>query len=161
MQRHFRAKSGGFTLLELLIVLSIIGIAAAFLLPRLSSSDGARVQAEVRELVSVLNYARRMALIQGQETLVRLYPPVADTAEANSADSRRNQPGQWFSRGVEISAKGAKQARGNEPFEVHFYPGGGSNGGDYELKHGSLSVQVQIDALTGKLKATLDDEKKT
>jgi len=149
-----------FTLLELLLVLSIIGIAAAVVLPRLSSNDNIRMQAEVRELVAVLNYARRTALIQGQQTTVKLYPPTKD--DTQSTTQKRKQPGQWHSRGVKISSRGAKTRKTDKDFtkafEVHFYPGGGSSGGDFVLKGGALTARVQIDPLTGKLKAEYEDD---
>ncbi len=150
----------GFTLLELLLVLSIIGIAAALVIPRMSSGDNARTQAQVRELVAELNYARRMALIQGQETRVTLHPPSPDANQ--SAAQSPKQSGHWYSRGVTIRPKDAKPSKTDdhfsEIFDVYFYPGGGSSGGDFIVQGGKLTARIQINALTGKLKAEFEGD---
>lgn len=153
-------QHAGFTLLELLLVLSIIGIAAAVVIPRLGSSDNTRMQSEIRELVATLNYARRMALIQGQETTVKLYPAANNAKQAAAPKPKR--PGQWYAQHLSIEAKKGPSANSDEDlssfFIVHFYPGGGSSGGDFVLKGGDLTARLQIDALTGKLKAEFEDE---
>src|SRR5690554_4904965 len=62
---HARAHSG-FTLLELLLVLGIIAMAAVLVIPGLANLDSRGFSAQVRELSGLLNNARRTAVVQGQ-----------------------------------------------------------------------------------------------
>ena len=69
MRLQRRAVAGaenGFTLLEILLVLTIIGLAGALLVPRLSSFDTRGFNIEVREAAGLLNHARRNAHCQRQ-----------------------------------------------------------------------------------------------
>lgn len=57
---------GAYTLIELLIVIVMLGIATAVVAPSLSSTDVLRVQAAVRSIVADLNVAQSEALARQQ-----------------------------------------------------------------------------------------------
>ena len=60
-----RQRHAGFTLLELLVVLSIIAIATGLIVPNVAITDNGAFNAEIRRAASALTYARRMAIVKG------------------------------------------------------------------------------------------------
>src|SRR6476661_4283988 len=61
----------GFTLVEILAVLVIIGIASAIVIPQLATRDDLRAAAAARILVADLIYAQNMAISQQRPIYVR------------------------------------------------------------------------------------------
>lgn len=59
--RSFPSRRG-FTLVEILVVVMILGIASAVIVPQLGSRDDLRVKAAARVLMSDLIYAQNMAI---------------------------------------------------------------------------------------------------
>ncbi|HEY2587185.1 MAG TPA: GspH/FimT family pseudopilin [Tepidisphaeraceae bacterium] len=56
------SRRGGFTLIEILTVVVVIGIASAVILPQMSSRDDQRVASASRELMADLLYAQNRAI---------------------------------------------------------------------------------------------------
>lgn len=52
----------GYTLVELLIVVTVLGIASAMVIPQMGSTDVLRIQAAVRTIVADINFAQSDAL---------------------------------------------------------------------------------------------------
>ena len=61
----------GFTLVEILAVVVILGIASAIIIPQIGSRDDLRAAAASRTLVADLIYAQNMAISTGTTTYVR------------------------------------------------------------------------------------------
>ncbi|MCW5769362.1 MAG: prepilin-type N-terminal cleavage/methylation domain-containing protein [Phycisphaeraceae bacterium] len=73
-----RTSSRAYTLIEVLVVVTVLGIAAALVIPEMASAHSLRVQAAVRTIVSDITFAQSDALAMQESRAV-----VFDTA-ANS-----------------------------------------------------------------------------
>jgi prepilin-type N-terminal cleavage/methylation domain-containing protein len=65
------SRSGGFTLVEILAVIVILGIASAIVIPQIGTRDDMRVKAAARTLIADLIYAQNLAISTGQVVYVR------------------------------------------------------------------------------------------
>lgn len=65
------ARSSGYTLIELLIVVAVLGLASALLIPSLRQPDTLKIQAAVRRIIGDLSFAQSDAL--AQQELRRVY----------------------------------------------------------------------------------------
>ena len=131
-------RQRGFTLLELILVMGIVALAAAVVAPNLTGLDGRNFDSQLRDLVAQLNYARRSAIVSGQVSTM-----------------------QWADDNIslEFSADGARTSS-YEPIDsllVSFYPEGGTTGGRLRLTQDRQQGWISIDAFTGRI--TLSREK--
>jgi general secretion pathway protein H len=62
----FRARRGGFTLVELLIVIAIISIAALTAIPMMSSAASMQIRSAANMITADLEYAKSMAISRAQ-----------------------------------------------------------------------------------------------
>jgi type II secretion system protein H len=69
--RPLRRRRGGFTLVEILAVVMILGIASAIIIPNLGTRDDMRAAAAARVLVADLIYAQNQAITTGRKIYVR------------------------------------------------------------------------------------------
>ncbi|MCS7033544.1 MAG: prepilin-type N-terminal cleavage/methylation domain-containing protein [Phycisphaerae bacterium] len=67
-RRHVRA---GFTLVEILVVVVILGLVSAVIIPQIGSRDDLRCAAAARVVMSDLIYAQNLAITQQQKRFVR------------------------------------------------------------------------------------------
>lgn len=83
-----RAASG-FTLVEILMVVVILGIASAVIVPQLGSRDDLRAAAAARLVMSDLTYAQNRAIAQQKKHYVRFFGQqysVCDSAALTAID---------------------------------------------------------------------------
>lgn len=68
---HRQRSRSGFTLLEILLVILVIGIAAGAVIPMaIEAVEGVRLRAAVREVVAINRYARARALLDKRPVAV-------------------------------------------------------------------------------------------
>lgn len=145
----------GFTLLELLIVMAIIAMAAAFVIPRLTAGEGLLLKAQVREAIAVLNYARRSAIVEGTARVAVFFDDKKDAnAAPDSKNSKKpNAPNQWSSRGASLEWGGKVTDKDQAVYEIIFYPEGGSSGGELVLRFKDQKAKISVNPLNGKISA--------
>ncbi|OQW95318.1 MAG: type II secretion system protein GspH [Beggiatoa sp. IS2] len=145
MSFSHHADSSGFSLVELLLVLAIVGMLAALVIPRVSGGQVTVLKAQVREAVAVLNYARRSAIIQGQPSMATFYESAGPTAP-------KTEVGHWVGRGATLQWGGTENAEARKAsYEFTFYPEGGSSGGEIVLSHEGYQAKISVNPLTGKV----------
>ena len=154
--RGFVLPQQGFTLLEILLVLSIIGLAGVLLVPRLGDLDSRGFNVEVREAASLLNHARRNAIVTGNPATVSFVP------ETGIEPFDYRPP--FFSAGVfaagniemQFLDSAGQREPVREPLEISFFPEGGSTGGTLLLSRDDRGASITVDPVTGRLETIHD-----
>jgi general secretion pathway protein H len=156
----------GFTLLELLLVLGILGMAAMLLGPGLATLDSPGFNAQTREATGLLNYARRMAVVNGTPATIE-FRSIAGDASNNPADNWAAESGQapvdvvgrWFGENITLDYRdSAGQAISTDRgIQVTFYPEGGSTGGELTMQQDNRRLTISVDPFSGRVQV-LDEE---
>lgn len=131
----------GYTMLELLVVLSIAGGAAAIVSPQVSSGrERIAVHSSARELATALRGTRAEAISRHRS--------LAWTPEADGTGYRfgANGAARRLADGVRLDLRAA-------PAEIRFYPDGSSTGGRVTLAAGNLRSVVEVDWVSGRVRS--------
>lgn len=149
-------RAQGFTLLELLLVLGILGMAALLIAPGLTTLDTPSFNAQVREATGLLNYARRMAVVNGQPAIIAFYE---QTSNAQDEQQGPVVAGRWLARGIEISYRESTGQMRNidERLDIVFYPEGGSTGGELLLMQSNRRATIHVDPFSGRVRVNHDE----
>lgn len=147
----YSRSDSGFSLLELLIVLVILGFMAALIPPRLSGVMlSTQAKASARDIVSALRQTRTTAISTGQEQIFRL--DLTKKSFTINHTTRKNLPDK-----MQISLYTARSEQLSEQEgAIRFYPDGSSTGGRIRLIMGKQQLYVDVNWLTGKV-ALLDN----
>lgn len=137
--RTSTAGSDGFTLLELIIVLVIIGLAAAVVLFSIGRlHETTLFNQEARRVYHTLNRAREMAVIGKTDIVVRVDEEGQRYGiEGDRGASAGTRP---LRRGTELSGK-----------DIVFYPKGNSSGGIITLRNAKgQAYAIEVNQVLGK-----------
>jgi len=145
------ANTRGVTLLELLIVLSIMAVLAALVVPRFTGGvSTSELKGATRDIAAGLRLARSEALATRKET--RLVLDLEQRSFRVEPDARTRA----LPRQIELKLFTAQSDLVSEKVgAIRFFPDGGSNGGRVTLAAGERKYNVDIDWLTGRV-AILD-----
>jgi len=178
-----RSGAKGFTLLELIIVLIIIGIASALVVPRLVGGMGSLdVRTAAGKVAASLRYARSQAVSQkinytaifdlAHKRLTII--PFSKSAGGGDEDGAEvgeksagiqgktyDLPGRvFFERVPEGNEYMSDEEIDAEIFRIGFYPSGGSDGGEIALvNERSRRYTVRVDIITGTVKVARGGDK--
>lgn len=172
-----RNRNHGFTLIELMVVLVIVGLVAGLGMPRLfNSMGGVKLKTSARKTVSILKYARDTAFYKKQLTkvvvdldrgklAVLVFQEAVPDAEEEAAADPDGEPllyhpkkMEWvedkellFPEGVSVK----ECVKDDDPaysgkFELLFSPVGNSSGGEIHLMNTrEREFTIAIDFITG------------
>lgn len=147
MRMPRRVYSDGVTLLELLIVLSIMAIVAALVLPMFGGGvSTGELKGAARQVAAGLRLARSEALATRQETRVVL------DLEQRTFHVDRDPRLIALPRQIELKLFTAQSDLVSDKVgAIRFFPDGGSNGGRVTLAVGERKYDVDVDWLTGRV----------
>lgn len=136
--------AGGFTLVEMVVVLVIAMLLLAVVGPRASSGiGGLRFRAAAQELASALRYVRAKSVAQGREAALTVlldeHGYIVDAGKQYAIPEE-----------VEIGLYTASdQVVNNDQGAIMFYPDGSASGGRITLAYRGQRRLVDVNWLTG------------
>ena len=141
-----RGREAGFTLLELIVTLSILGLALSLIVgykPPWSSGLGLRGTAA--ELASGLRLARSEAILRNQSIAFEI--DLAGHRYRVGGGAVRQLPAQLKLALLTVTGEQHYAAQG----DIRFNPDGSSTGGRIEVADGARSIAVGVDWLSGRV----------
>ncbi|HSE92780.1 MAG TPA: GspH/FimT family pseudopilin [Methylomirabilota bacterium] len=134
----------GFTLLELVIVLMVLGLAVALVAPAVGRSTATiRTRTEVARFAALLRHAREQA-ITTRSAHDLIVEPRAHRVRIVAGDEVRQTRA--------LPADMTVAADPPPALSVRFEPEGTSTGGDFHLAAGPSRYRVTVDRLTGRVR---------
>jgi general secretion pathway protein H len=140
--------AGGFTLMELLVVLAILGLALVLAMPTLGRVlPGLELRTEARDVASALREARARAISRNEEVTI-IVNRERGTLQLGG------KPVVQLSPTIGIPALETSHSSRAGDNEIRFFPDGTSTGGRLTLALGERQEHVVVDWLTGAVSIT-------
>lgn len=142
-----RARNRGFTLMELLLVLVLLGIAYGLAAPMLSSgSVGLDIKSGVRQLAAGVRKARSIAVTERREAVLTL------DVEAKQFSVTGDPKIYTLPHRLELALFTAQSELIREKTgNIRFFPDGSSTGGQITVSVGETKQYVDVDWVTGRV----------
>jgi prepilin-type N-terminal cleavage/methylation domain-containing protein len=140
--------SRGFTLLELVITLSIVALAVGLAVPTIArSTDAIRARADVAGFAAMMRHARERAIVTRKSQAVVVDPAARRVSVVAGGPEGEVRESRTLPERVSIVAEPPPA------LVVRFEPQGGGSGGDFRLTSGNVAYRVTVDALTGRVRS--------
>lgn len=138
-------------------MVAIMALAAVMVVPNVRSLDSRSFATQVREAHTLLNYARRIAVVTGQPASIAF---VTDPEQDSPPSLARDNVGIWQSAEMALEFLDSKdlQSAVDDVLEVSFYPEGGSSGGTLTFAQGQQQASIFIDPFTGRVELLDPDD---
>jgi general secretion pathway protein H len=137
-------SSAGFTLVELIVVIGIMGLVLAVVLSSKPKPATARVAVAARAVTATLQLARARAMASNSDVVFRIDPHQGQFGLPGSMHV--------LPRGMSIAMTIADTERIGESGGLRYYPDGQSSGGEILLMLNGHSSRIVINWLTGEPK---------
>ncbi len=134
-------SSAGFTLVELLVVMGIMGLVLAAVLAARPKAAATRVMVAARSVAATLQLARAQAMASNTEVVVRFD---MQKRQFGLARSMHDLP-----RGMTVAMKLAEAEAEGATGGMRFYPDGQSSGGEIVLMLEGRASRIAVNWLTG------------
>ena len=146
-QKVSATLQGGFTIIELLVVMVIMALAYTLASPMISSGvSGAELKASARQIAAGLRKARSDAISRRQESVLTLDLATRQFQLTGDARVYRLPP----SVAVKVFTAQSELVGGSAG-AIRFFPDGGSTGGRITLSANARNYDVDINWLTGQV----------
>ena len=140
MRSRRAQRAAGFTLIELVVVLAILGLALAVLLPDLgASSETIELRAAATEIRAILRAARSSAIADNRDRLFA----IDETGRGYVLDGATHH---FRSGGFTVRA-----LRVEPPARIAFFATGGSSGGRFAIRGPRREQIIEVDSVTGQV----------
>jgi len=147
-------RGAGFTLIELLITLVIIALIAAIAVPSLRSSPAADLRNSAQMVAAALRQTRIDAMSSGR-SLALLVDTEAHTLQQQDRDNPRQLPDDI----ALVLTTAEQEMLGPDRGGIRFWPDGSATGGRVTLARDQLTLRVDVEWLTGRVRiSALDNE---
>jgi general secretion pathway protein H len=139
--KHPAKQSAGFTLVELLVVMGIMGLVLATVLSAKPKTAATRVAVAARAVAATLQLARAQAMASNAEAVVRIDTQKRQFGLAKSMHA--------LPRGMTVAMTAAETERIGNSGGMRFYPDGQSSGGEIVLMLDGRASRIAVNWLTG------------
>jgi len=138
-----RARQNGFTLLELLVVITLLALSAAWVGVRLPAGERGNLDAAARTLVADLRYLRSRAMLDNADTAILF------DLSANLYRSERTGVTRLLPAGIKVSLSIDARDLNPDGGKIVFHADGSSSGGEIHLDQDGRMRQVATSWLNG------------
>jgi len=139
--RRRTKSSAGFTLVELLVVMGIMGLVLVVVVGARPKATTTRIAVTARAVGATLQLARAQAMASNTETVFRI-----DTERLQFGLPRAMHS---FPKGMTVAMTVAETERVADVGGIRFFPDGQSSGGEIALMLDGRSARIAVNWLTG------------
>ncbi len=147
--------SGGFTLLELLVVVAVLALVLAVAVPSLTGIGESRMKSDAKRLASIVRYLNDSA-ISTKNTLNMKITFADKVIQYGGPEGDRSEKFDLLS-GIDLQSRGLVS---EGEVTVFFSPVGASESFTLHLKEDKTGMSVAFNSMSGRVRITKSDEEK-